>query len=86
MASWHVVASGDSDDPEHHHRLVDDLRRLFAKPEYGTGSSEFASAHTTAMNLQDLPDPDAAVEATAPASGAGVPETRAGDLDQEPRE
>lgn len=53
MAGWILRASGDSDDPAAHKHLLERVAELLGHREYGTGSSEFSSAHATAANFHE---------------------------------
>lgn len=71
MAGWVIRASGDAEDPAHHKHLLEELANVLGRHDYGTGSSEFTSAHVQAGNFHE-PDGTADTDAGAPPDpGAG---------------
>lgn len=76
MAGWVLRASGDADDPGAHKHLLERVAELLGHREYGTGSSEFSSAHATAANFHESAAEEEPPGAGAPADGqqeAGSP-------------
>lgn len=68
MASWIARLSGETEDPGHIRELLGKLKQVAAEPQFGTGSSEFTSAHASASNFH-VPDP----EPQAPGVSTGAP-------------
>lgn len=76
MASWIARLSGEAEDPAHIRELLAELKSVSSKPEYGTGSSEFNSAHAAASNFH-VPDPP--TQAPGEATGSPGGEATAAD-------
>lgn len=53
MAAWIATLSGEAEDPAHIRELLGELRTVASRERYGTGSSEFNSAHVAAQNFHE---------------------------------
>jgi hypothetical protein len=76
-AGWTATGTGTSADPGAHHGLLADLKAWLARPEAGTGYSEFTSPYVAASNFHHAPAaPEPTAAPQAPAGGeapAGYP-------------
>jgi hypothetical protein len=72
---WQVAASGDTEDPNVHQALADDLGKVISAPDAETGHSSFTSAHVNLSNFH-TPAP-LADDAASALSGPATPGRRA---------